>query len=62
MKKIKVRLTKNVPVDEKHGLTAGKEIEVECREDGYWFLSEGDEDVRVFPYEFKVIKGGKNDA
>lgn len=54
---VRIRLKKDIPVDEKHGLMEGLELDTIPNPkgyDGYWVLGK-DLRIRIYPWEFKRI-------
>ena len=55
---MKIRLTKDVPVDKKHGLTAGKILDVIKRDDedrdGTWVVGDTGQKVRILAHEYEI--------
>ncbi len=58
-KKMKVKLSMDIPVEGKYGLTKGKEVELENMTvdgiDGWWCETDYDP-VKLFPHEYERIK------
>ncbi len=61
---MKIRLVRDVPVDQRHNMVAGRELEVDVFEPDahwnevrYWVRGDGGEMVGIFKGEAEVIDG-----
>ena len=58
---MKIRLKQNIPVDKKHGMTAGRILETidpssDEDPDGIWVMGDTRKAVKILPRECEVLK------
>jgi hypothetical protein len=59
---MKIRLTKDLPMHPRYGLTEGREFECDVRsESTHWIVDDQGRDVRLWPHEFEIVAEDQNE-